>query len=100
MCPRQRLMRDRLMPRRHRARFPIPQRLPLQLIPKRRDLAVADHDADTLQAVTTVYGLTDGRVRLTEIPEGFLAKIGVAQSFVKSRAQMTHSSGSTAPPSQ
>lgn len=45
--------------------------------------AVADHDADTLQAVTTVYGLTDGRVRLAETPEAFLARIGVAQSFIK-----------------
>jgi hypothetical protein len=45
--------------------------------------AVADHDADTLQAVTTVYGLTDGRVRLAETPEGFLARIGVASSFVR-----------------
>jgi hypothetical protein len=45
--------------------------------------AVADHDADTLQAVTTVYGLTEGRVRLAETPEGFLARIGVESSFVR-----------------
>ncbi len=45
--------------------------------------AVADHDADTMRAVTTVYGLSDGRVRLAESPEGFLARIGVAQSFVR-----------------
>jgi hypothetical protein len=45
--------------------------------------AVADHDADTLQAVTTVYGLTDGRVRIAESPEGFLDRIGVAGAFVR-----------------
>lgn len=45
--------------------------------------AVADHDADTLQAVTTVYGLSDGRLRIADSAEGFLNKIGVAQSFVK-----------------
>ena len=45
--------------------------------------AVADHDADTLQAVTTVYGLTDGRVRIAESAEGFLTRIGVGSSFAK-----------------
>ena len=45
--------------------------------------AVADHDADTLQAVTTVYGLMDGRLRLAEDAEQFLGRIGVAQFFAK-----------------
>ncbi len=45
--------------------------------------AVADHDADTLQAVTTVYGLSDGRLRIAESPEGFLKRIGITQSFAK-----------------
>ncbi len=45
--------------------------------------AVADHDADTMRKVTAVYGLSDGQVRIAESPEGFLARIGVAQSFVR-----------------
>jgi hypothetical protein len=45
--------------------------------------AVADHDADTLQAVTTVYGLMAGQLRLSETPEAFLNRIGVASSFAK-----------------
>jgi len=45
--------------------------------------AVADHDADTLQAVTTVYGLTAAPVRIAATPHGFLARIGVAPSFVR-----------------
>ena len=45
--------------------------------------AVADHDADTLEAVTTVYGLTGGRLRLAEKPEAFLARIGATKSFAK-----------------
>lgn len=45
--------------------------------------AVADHDADTLDAVTTVYGLSDRPLRLAETAEGFLARIGVAQTFAK-----------------
>jgi hypothetical protein len=45
--------------------------------------AVADHDADTMQAVTVVYGLTNGPVRIAEAATGFLARIRVAGSFVK-----------------
>ena len=45
--------------------------------------AVADHDADTLQAVTTVYGVTDGQLRIGESVGGFLRRIGVAGSFAK-----------------
>ena len=46
-------------------------------------IAVADHDADTLEAVTTVYGLTSGRLRLAERPEAFLTRIGIAKSFAR-----------------
>ena len=45
--------------------------------------AVADHDADTLQAVTTVYGLMAGQVKVGEGAEEFLRRIGVAKSFAK-----------------
>lgn len=45
--------------------------------------AVADHDADTLQAVTTVYGLIDAPLRVAESARGFLTRIGVAASFAK-----------------
>ena len=43
--------------------------------------AVADHDIDTQEDVTTVYGLTAGRLRLAETPEGFLSRIGVLANF-------------------
>ena len=45
--------------------------------------AVADHDADTQEDVTTVYGLTAGRLRLQEGPEIFLTRIGVMAGFKK-----------------
>jgi hypothetical protein len=45
--------------------------------------AVADHDENTLEAVTTVYGLMDGRLRIAEDAQGFLARMGVARSFAK-----------------
>ena len=45
--------------------------------------AVADHDPDTLHAVTTVSGLTNGRLRLAEKPEAFLARIGATQWFAR-----------------
>ena len=45
--------------------------------------AVADHDADTQEDVTTVYGLTPGRLRLQEGPEIFLTRIGVMAGFKK-----------------
>jgi len=45
--------------------------------------AVADHDADTLEPITTVYGLIDGQLRLGEGAEAFLDRIGVAKSFAK-----------------
>jgi len=45
--------------------------------------AVADHDADTGDAVTTVYGLSAGLYRIGEAVDGFLTRIGVAASFVR-----------------
>jgi len=45
--------------------------------------AVADRDADTGEAVTTVYGLTAARLRLQEGPEIFLNRIGVIAGFKK-----------------
>lgn len=52
--------------------------------------AVADHDADTGDAVTTVYGVTAGAVEIAETVDGFLMRIGVAQSF----AEFTRPDGS------
>ena len=43
--------------------------------------AVADRDADTGDAVTTVYGLTGGRVRITESVHAFLRRIKVEANF-------------------
>jgi hypothetical protein len=43
--------------------------------------AVADHDADTNEHVTTVYGLSAGRLRIGETPEIFLANIDQASRF-------------------
>ena len=45
--------------------------------------AVADRDADAGDAVTTVYGLTGGRVRIVESVHAFLHRIGVEANFGK-----------------
>jgi hypothetical protein len=45
--------------------------------------AVADHDADTQQAVTTVYGLTAGRLRISESVPDFLNRIAVTSAFAR-----------------
>jgi hypothetical protein len=45
--------------------------------------AVTDHDVETGQAVTTLYGLGAGRVEIAETVEGFLTRIGVLQKFAK-----------------
>lgn len=46
-------------------------------------MAVADHDADTGDAVTTVYVLTAGRVRIAESVSAFLHRIKVEANFGK-----------------
>jgi hypothetical protein len=46
-------------------------------------LAVSDHDLGTGEALTCVYGLTDGSVRIREDAEAFLSGIGVSGNFVK-----------------
>jgi hypothetical protein len=45
--------------------------------------AVADHDADTGDAVTTVYGLAGGRARIAESVHAFLRRIKVEANFGK-----------------
>jgi hypothetical protein len=44
-------------------------------------MAVADRDADTGDAVTTVYGLTGGRVRIAESVHAFLHRIKGEANF-------------------
>ena len=44
--------------------------------------AVADHD-DAGDAVTTVYGITGGTLRIAETVDGFLKRIGVDANFGK-----------------
>lgn len=43
--------------------------------------AVADHDINTGDAVTTVYGLGPGQYRIGETVAAFLARVGVAANF-------------------
>jgi hypothetical protein len=45
--------------------------------------AVADHDADTQQAVTTVYGLTAGRLRIAESVDALLNRVAAAKNFAR-----------------
>ncbi len=45
--------------------------------------AVADHDADTQQAVTTVYGLTTGRLRIAERVDALLDRVAAAKNYAR-----------------
>jgi hypothetical protein len=45
--------------------------------------AVADRDVDTGAAVTCVYGLSPGIVKVSETVDGFLGRLGIAGKFVK-----------------
>ena len=53
-------------------------------------IAVADHDAATGEAVTCVYGLTAGVLKIYEAVVAFLARIGVTAKF----ATLTRPNGS------
>src|SRR5882724_1944041 len=53
-------------------------------------VAVADHDAATGQAVTCVYGVTSGTLKIGEPVAAFLGRIGVAANF----AELTQANGS------
>jgi hypothetical protein len=44
-------------------------------------IAVADRDAETGESNTTVYGLSDRPLRLTESVQAFLSRIAVVNSF-------------------
>ncbi len=46
-------------------------------------LAVADHAADSGEAVTTVYGLTAGWLETRERADGLLQRIGASGTFAK-----------------
>jgi hypothetical protein len=54
-------------------------------------VAVADHDADTGAAVTCVYGVTAGVLKIGETVAGFIARIGETAHF----AQLTRPDGSS-----
>lgn len=45
--------------------------------------AVADSDADTGDKVTTVYGLSGGRLRIGGSPEQFLQSVHATDKFIK-----------------
>ena len=51
--------------------------------------AMADHDVDTGQAATMVYGLSAGAYRIAETVDGFLTRIGVIKTF----AELTRTNG-------
>jgi hypothetical protein len=46
-------------------------------------IAVADRDVDTGESNTTVYGLSDQPLRLTESVEAFLSRIALVNSFAR-----------------
>jgi hypothetical protein len=46
-------------------------------------VAIADRDADTGEAVTVVYGLTAGQLRVPESVQGLLNRLGLSQKFAK-----------------
>lgn len=46
-------------------------------------VAMADHDADTGKAVTCVYGVTRGELRIGEPVDGFLGRLGIAAKFAR-----------------
>lgn len=52
--------------------------------------AIADHDADTGQAVTCVYGILKARLRISETVSDFLVRLAIASQF----AQLTRPNGS------
>jgi hypothetical protein len=45
--------------------------------------AIADRDADTGEAVTVVYGLTAGPLRMAEPVDAFLNRVGLTPVFAK-----------------
>ena len=46
-------------------------------------VALADHDANSGQAVTCIYGLSAGQLKINEPAGAFLDRIGIASSFAK-----------------
>jgi hypothetical protein len=45
--------------------------------------AVADHDADTGEAATVIYGLSAGTIRVQEAVSSLLGRLNLATSFAK-----------------
>jgi len=52
--------------------------------------ALTDHDASTGEAVTCVYGITNGLLRISESVQAFMTRLKITKNF----AQLTRANGS------
>ena len=52
--------------------------------------ALTNHNASTGQVVTTVYGITNAAIDITETAQAFMSRLGIANNF----AQLTRPNGS------